>query len=293
MNQLATQHATKTSTSTRALHLWHLLSLDAPTVATLWTWFVARAAGLRLPPSALAAMFVAVWMLYAADRLLDARQLFADPLHTDELEARHLFHHRHATAFLSTLAACALVLAFLLHRLMPQALELYTILGVLLFSWFLLIHARAAGHRLPKELAVGIFFPAAVFIPTVARLPGIRLALLPHALLFAAVCTLNCLAIYAWEHPASDPDSSTAPHWTTRYATRRLRTLAAAITLAALALAAVTHTTTLWPLSCAAALSALLLLLLDRQHRRLSPLTFRAAADLALLTPLLFLWALK
>ncbi|CAN5446977.1 hypothetical protein BH10ACI4_BH10ACI4_12140 [soil metagenome] len=293
MNQLITHPAAQTTAPARALHLWHLLSLDAPTVATLWTWFVARAAGLHLPASALAAMFVAVWMLYAADRLLDARQLFSDPLHTDELEARHLFHHRHASAFLATLAACAIVLAFLLHHLLPQALELYTILGVLLFSWFLLIHARAAGNRLPKELAVGIFFPAAVFIPTVARLPQIRLALLPHALLFAAVCTLNCLAIYAWEHPASDTNSSTAAHWTTRYATRRLQTLAATITFAAIAFAAITRTTTLWPLSCAAALSALLLLLLDRQHHRLSPLTFRAAADLALLAPLLLLWALK
>ena len=105
-------------------------------------------------------MFLAVWMLYAADRLLDARQLFANPLHTEDLEARHLFHHRHATAFLTVIAFAAIALASLLHELLPQALALYAVLGTLLFAWFLLIHGR--GHaratpssglhrRLPKE----------------------------------------------------------------------------------------------------------------------------------------------
>ena len=272
----------------RALHLWHLLSLDAPTVAVLWTWFVASAVGIRLPLDALAAMFLAVWMLYAADRLLDSRQLFSDPLHTEELEARHLFHHRHAKAFFTAILLASLVLAALLRHLLPSALELYTLLGALLFSWFLLIHARAAPsagtRRLPKELAVGVFFPAAIFIPTVARHPELRPDLLPHALLFAAVCSLNCLAIYAWEHP----EPRLAAHWTTRAATRYLNVLAAGTGVTALALATVTHAT-LWPLALAAALSAFALLLLDRQHYRLTPLTLRTAADLVLLTPVLLI----
>ena len=235
-------------------------------------------------------MFLAVWMLYAADRLLDARRLFTSPLHTarldqDALEARHLFHHRHATAFLTGIALASIALAALLRHLLPQALELYAILGTLLFSWLLLIHARATNHRLPKELAVGIFFPAATFIPTVARDPALRLTLLPHALLLAAVCSLNCLCIYAWEHPTPSP----LAHWTTRHATHHLNTLATTTALAGLALAALTRQTTLWPLALAAALSAALLLTFHRLHHRLTPLTLRTTADLALLTPLLFL----
>jgi hypothetical protein len=282
MNQTQQAASTRTNTPTRALHLWHLLSLDAPTVATLWTWFAARTVHLHLLTAGLAAMFLAVWMLYAADRLLDARQLFADPLHTANLEARHLFHHRHATAFLTGILVTSLTLAELLRHLPAEALRLYAILGSLVFSWFLLIHARATTthHRLPKELAVGLAFPAAVFIPTVARHPDLRLTLLPHALLFAAVCTLNCLSIYAWEHPASSE-----AHWTTRYATRHLTTLAATTTLAGLALTIITRQ----PLAAAATLSAATLLTLHLNHRHLSPLTARAAADLALLTPLLFI----
>jgi hypothetical protein len=273
----------------RAFHLWHLLSLDAPTVATLWTWFVAATVGVHLPATALCAMFVAVWMLYAADRLLDARHLYLDPLHTEELEPRHLFHHRHSKAFLVGILLASPVRAALLRHLLPSALELYAVLGALLFSWFLLIHARAApstaaNRRLPKELAVGIFFPAAIFIPTVARHPDLRMALLPHAILFAAVCSLNCLEIYAWEHP----EPRLAAHWTTRLATRHLPGLATTVAIAPLLLAGLTRNS-LWPLALATSLSAFTLLLLDRHHRRLSPLTLRTSADLALLAPILLL----
>jgi hypothetical protein len=301
------------SVLTRTFHLWHLLSLDAPTVATLWTWFIARASGIYLPASGLAAMFLSVWMLYAADRLLDARPLFTDPLHTDNLEARHLFHHRHATRFLTIITIVAVALVPLLHDLLPQALHLYVLLATLLAAWFLLIHASAPDHRLPKELAVGLFFPAALFIPTIARRPDLRLTLLPDALLLGALCALNCLAIYAWEHPPSriaahpatqpeaqseaQPESQpnaqpkTTAHWTTRYASRHLPTLATALTFAALTLAFATRHTTLWPLALAISLSALVLLMLDRNHYHLTPLTLRATADLALITPILLLWA--
>ena len=53
------------------LVLWHLLSLDAPTVAALWTWFIAEACHVHIPLLSTLAMAVAVWTLYAADRLLD------------------------------------------------------------------------------------------------------------------------------------------------------------------------------------------------------------------------------
>ena len=288
----ATQTAIPASRPIRALHLWHLLSLDAPTVAAFWTWFVARTARVELPAATLLSMFLAVWMLYAADRLLDARQLFSHPLHTGDLEARHLFHHRHATAFLTVILACSITLAVLLPHLFPEALRLDAILAALLFGWFLLIHARpasfyAAHRRLPKEIAIGLFFPAAIFIPTIARRPDLRLALLPHVLLFAAVCSLNCLCIYAWEHP----QPHTAAHWTTRLSTRHLHRLAIAITFVGLTLTVIslaTHTAS-WPLALAATLSAASLLTLDRNHHRISPLTLRATADAALLTPLLLL----
>ncbi len=263
----------------RPLALWHLLSLDAPTVAALWTWFVATAIHVPLPIGAPATMALAVWMLYAADRLLDSLQ------HQEELEARHRFHHRHRTAFLTGIAIGSLILTVLLRPMVPEALRLYALLGSLLFAWFLLIHARIRRRsRLPKEIAVGIFFPAAVFIPTVARHPELRMLLLPYAILFAAVCSLNCLFIYAWEHPGALSHA----HWTTRYAIRHLTAITTAVLVASIATADLTHRTGPWPLALACALSAFALLALDRYRAVIQPIILRAAADLALLTPLLF-----
>ena len=269
------------------LALWHLLSLDAPSVATVWTIAVASAAGLHLPFTAPAAMFVAVWMLYAADRLLDARPLPGGQP-PPELEERHRFHHRHRRVFLIVIAVAAFVLAALLHSASPAAMRLYALLATLLGAYLLIIHARAHGTlRLPKELAVGIFFPAAIFIPTVARLPQLRLDLLPIALLLAALCSLNCLYLYAWEHPGP----RLRAHGSTRWATHHLVALtwtAAALSLLLILVSPLLtlHRGTIILTSCILA-SCLLLLLLHHLRHRINPLHLRALADLVLLTPLI------
>ncbi len=273
------------------LALWHLLSLDAPTVAALWTVFIARCAGLTLPWTAPAAMFVAVWMLYATDRLLDARPT-ADGRAPRDLEARHRFHHRHRAGFVTALSLATFLLAWLLHRTAPAALHLYTLLAALLGGWLVLIHARPMGHnshRLPKELAVGIFFPAAVFIPTVARAPHLRPDLLMAAILFGLVCTLNCLCIYAWEHPFPRNNA----HWTTRCAARHLALLATGTLLAAGLLSALRPVPPVELPALACALSTVILLALDTFRPRLSMVHLRAAADLTLLTPILLALLLR
>ena len=273
------------------LQRWHLLSLDAPTVAALWTSFIALSIPLHLPFFTPITMFLAVWLLYAADRLLDARQLLHDPLHHDPLhqdilEHRHHFHHFHRRAFLIGIGLTSIALAALLPRILPEALHLYLILGALLAGYFLLIHATGSSMRLPKEFAVGLFFAAATFIPTVARRPELRVALLPPAILFSFLCSLNCLFIYAWEHP-SGTSTPHPPHATTHIALKLLPqltlfTIGLGLSLTALGLGP-------RPLSAAATLSAALLLLLHSFHQSLSRLTLRAAADLALLTPLLLM----
>ncbi len=277
------------------LALWHLLSLDAPTIAALWTLFIALCAGISLPWVEPAAMFVAVWMLYAADRLLDAR-----PLPNNQpppgLEARHLFHHRHRRGFLALVAPTSIALVLLLHSIDPRALHLYTLLAALLGAWLLLIHARSLptpdAHRLPKELAVGLFFPAAVFIPTLARAPQLRSALVPAFLLFAAVCTLNCLFLYAWEHPHDRAHA----HWTTRWATSHILPIAFSVLTLSIAATFIgrlhpppSHLPLAGTPALACALSTAFLLLLHRLRHSIPAITLRASADLALLTPLLLL----
>ena len=270
---------------------WHLLSLDAPTVAMLWTWFLAKASHIALPAAAVAAMGLAVWMLYASDRLLDSRVLTASVSPNDhhELELRHYFHRTHRRSFRLGILAASAALTVLLPRLDAKSIHLYLVLGILLFGYFILIHANSANasqrtQRLPKELAVGLFFSAATFIPTIARAPELRAALLPAAILFAFLCSLNCLFIYAWEHPVPSPQT----HAATRIALRFLPHFAVAALLAALMIK-IADPTLSWAIPAACALSICLLVLLHRRRRRVSPTTLRAAADLCLLTPALLL----
>jgi hypothetical protein len=275
------------------LALWHLLSLDAPTIAALWTWFIASANHVSLPLSSTLAMAIAVWMLYAADRLMDARLLVVDPTHYEGLEARHYFHHRHRSAFLTGILFASITLALLLPHLEAAAIHLYVVLGGIVSGYFILIHAarsaatqQKAAHRLPKEIAVGLFFAAATFIPTVARRPDLRLPLLPVALLFATLCSLNCLYIYAWEHAGSR--SSNPPHVITQLALRNLPSLTVLLALSGAAITLFDHRGP-WPVPYAIALSAALLLLLHNHRLAIIPVTLRAAADLALTTPFLLL----
>ncbi len=316
--------AARPAVSYTPLAMWHLLSMDAPSVAALWMGFIARSAGVALSPASILSMFVAVWMLYAADRLLDARLLGSVPAQRESfsadadgsvpsLELRHYFHHRHRRPFLRGIAVAAVLLMVLLPGLPLRMLRLYVSLGALLIAWFLLIHtqetpkAEGAGSsagavgfqdspapHLPKELAVGVFFPAAIFVPTAAALPPLTRGLLAWAILFSAICTLNCFFLYRWEHPAGTTDA----HWTTAFALRHLRVLAW-LTVAAsvlLAITAAVPTLQMLPggtaVGCASALASLLLLALHAFRNRMSAVHLRAMADVALLSPLLWLLAM-
>ncbi len=287
----------------RAIVLWHLLSLDAPTVAVTWTWAIAAANHIQLPGVALLAMGVAVWMLYAADRLLDGRGLgAAGDARPGEIEARHQFHYRHRRWFRLGIVLASLALSVMLPRLPAEAMRLYLVLGGLLAGYFVLIHATPTDGgrpvlRLPKEIAVGVFFAAAVFIPTVAREPLLRLRLLPEAVLLGALCSLNCLYIFRWEHYGEHVgehagEHSPTVHWATRLALRALSWLTAEVVAAGVALAVWGSAGWVAPVACAVA-GGLLRVLDVARARWVERTVLRAAADVCLLTPLLLVpWLL-
>lgn len=76
------------------VRLWHLLSLDAPTVAAAWSLGFAKAAGVRLPAWVPLLLALVTWVVYIGDRLLDARTaLRTEQVH--QLRQRHLFHWQH------------------------------------------------------------------------------------------------------------------------------------------------------------------------------------------------------
>ncbi|MGH9585784.1 MAG: hypothetical protein ACRD3F_02450, partial [Acidobacteriaceae bacterium] len=88
---------------------WHLLSLDAPCVAVLWAWSIARALRIRLSAGPLLILFLGTWLLYVADRILDGLH----PGNSLRLRDRHLFSLRHRSGIVAAAVPLAILLAWL------------------------------------------------------------------------------------------------------------------------------------------------------------------------------------
>ena len=279
----------------RVLERWHLLSLDAPTVAALWSWFFARAMHIELPWHAPLLLALGTWLVYVADRILDGTRM--DP--SSPLRERHRFHARHRKAFLTAGAAVGAALLWLIiARMSANARFEDTVLFSAALLYLVVVHKPRLGGTgwMPKELAVGIVFAAATAVPAWSRLASgpysERFALFPAVATFAALCWLNCVAIERWENlnPSGRLQSSDA-HSTTRWAVEHFRPVT-------LILAAISGTLTvasaLWKpeavsVYLAVTTAALCLAAIDHLREKISRLHLRVAADAALLAPLILL----
>jgi len=312
----------------KLLERWHLLSLDAPTVAALWSWFFARALRIGLPWHAPLLLAIGTWLVYAADRIFDGLR---DGLRREgsTLQQRHLFHARHRTGFLAGgVAAVAALLWLIVAKMSANARYEDTVLFSAALLYLLVVHTPASksGTWLPKELAVGLVFAAATAVPAWSRLTGSQLAwlqlpagraaLAPGVAVFAALCWLNCVAIERWENPgrwgnpgiwksAASQLRPPAIHPTTRWTAEHFRPAAFALAILsgmlALASSDLDHgagAPGMIAVYFAVSGAALILAGIDfsatdwrgdRRGRRIPTLHLRIAADLALLTPLLFL----
>ena len=262
------------------MHLWHLTSLDAPTVAVVWTLAFAWTQQVRLPMWLVTSLALAAWSVYIGDRLLDARRA------NTPLRARHHFHWRHRRLFVPAALTAALVAILLVVRSMPfAARERNSVLAAAALAYFTSVHnpwnpsTNGKRTRIPKELLVGVLFTLASAIPTLTRTSGFRLDLLLEILCFVLLAWLNCYAIEFWE---------SSPVAGARTVFLYAMTLAGSTLAAALVETAAHHSRPAAILGAASA-SALLLAMLDRHRRSLSPTTLRAAADIALLTPVALL----
>ena len=261
----------------RILHLWHLTSLDAPTVAVVWALAFARAAHVALPWWIPAILALGTWSVYIGDRLLDV--YLAARRNVGPLRERHHFHWRHRRLFLAFAAVATSLSLVLILRFMPiAARERNSGLALAALLYFTGVHGKwrlPAQLRIsPKEPLVGAIFTLACAAPTWAR-AGNRLELLPAVLCFTLLAWLNCHAIEVWESVDTPPSASIDA----------LGTLLSAVCIASAGALGAFHLRGQTALLSAAAGSALLLALLDRRKDGLTPLSLRACADLALLTP--------
>ena len=290
----------------RAFALWHLTSLDAPTVAVTWLWGFAWVAHLHVDWPVPVLLAAVTWSIYVFDRLFDARaglQLTGPTA----LRDRHYFHWRHRRVLfpLALAAACAAA-GLALKFLPPAARERGTAVAAAAFVYFSGVHARRKMDRIKallpkmpasKELLVGVLFAAGCLLPAWPSLhssPGrdssIWLFWIP-GIYFAALVWLNCSSIARWESGPIEPAGGNGRSGGLTSSESGTIETAVSVALYGMLLAFVASASNLRSaeLIAAGSASALLLALLNRLRPNLTPLALRTAADLSMLTPLLLL----
>ncbi|MDR3739180.1 MAG: hypothetical protein P4L40_09185 [Terracidiphilus sp.] len=274
------QSVAHTLDTPRLLGLWHLSSLDAPTVAVVWSLALARAAEVRLPSWLPLLIALGTWAVYISDRLLDARRALRTG-ETQALRERHWFHWRHRRGLALAACAAAGLCVVLVFAEMPLAFRARnSVLAVAALVYFGGVHLPRKPRGFPalasKELLVGVLFTSGCALPALLRADSAgRTGALTAAAYLAVLAWLNCHAIDRWEgtHDA------------------RIAKRAWAVAATGLMLAWALHAAhpAAARLVTAAAVSALLLALLDLRRARMTALLLRVMADLVLLTPVLLL----
>jgi len=246
--------------------LWpNLLSLDAPIVALLWQLLFVRCfhGSLGMLPAALLA--VAVWLIYVADRTLDAWRGFIE-------QPRHEFYRRHWRTVLPIWIAALGTGAWLAWSRLPEALffegaAVASCTGLYLAAVHLA--PRLVRRANSKESAIAVLFGLGA---SLAAWPGVQTTSDVLAIaLFSGLCWMNCAAIEDFEHG------------------RELRSsvIAAAGLVALIAASLLQNHRPI--LGAAETAGALGLVLLDRTRGRYSAEALRVLADVVLLTQILFL----
>lgn len=253
--------------------LWpNLLSLDAPVVAVLWQALFARSFHAGVNPLAAALLVLAVWLIYAADRVLDAWT-------ADSHLPRHEFYRRHWRTVAPVWGVVFAVTGWLAWtRLNASLFERGTVLLAAVAVYFATVHGlrRSFLKTLwPKETAIAVLFALGA---SLAAWGEIRSAADFAAIfLFSCLCWINCMAIEQWERRSFN-------HWPIG-ATAMLVAGGAALLL-------YDHRPVLGGAEVASALAFVFLdglVTSGRGQHRLSGDALRVLADVALLSPVVFL----
>jgi hypothetical protein len=270
----------------RWLRLWHLASLDAPTVAVIWSLAFAQAASIRLPSWVPTLLALGTWAVYVGDRLLDALAAIRSG-DLSQLRERHYFHWHRRRALIPLAVSAAVIAAIIIFAVMPPQLrERDSALAVAALAYFSTVHLPHGQtirrfRPVSKELLVGVLFTAGCALPTLSRLSAHATfdaqfwLLLVAIAVFALLAWLNCYAIEQWESRASS----------------RIFVSACIVGLVSLLFALVAYhvAPNVSALLIAGSTSAFLFALFDSFRDGLSPLSLRIAADLFLLTPMFLL----
>ncbi|MEI8039627.1 MAG: hypothetical protein WCJ14_14680 [Verrucomicrobiota bacterium] len=269
----------------------NLLSLDAPLVAVAWLHIFATTWRLGyLPWQAPAILGLGVWVVYVADRLLDASMLGGTPA---ALQVRHGFHRQHQRAFGIGVVAALLAALVLVLTKMPMTIYKHLLLGGVLVAGFfglsMLASQESSEVPLTKNVVAGVTF--AFGTAMMAHIYRWEYALSDlffsrEFICFAVLCILNISAIDLWEHASRSADLEI----------RASDELALTLPLtllggAALLYALLDDQLSARPFFYAILTGSALLYILNRTRARFSIDGLRVLADVALLVPVLVFWA--
>jgi hypothetical protein len=263
----------------------NLLCLDAPIVAVAWQWLFAHTFGAHLSLALRALLFLTAWLIYLADRFADTIKLSPD----SPISLRHRFSREHMIGWWIAVVVIFIIdVSLALRTLDLQMLLLGGTLAAICGLYLFVNHSLGGRWRpIPmKEKAIGVLFAAGTTLGVVGQLPGLTISFGVAVILFAILCTFNCLSIAAWEREldAAQGKTSLLTGWPA--VAGALKSIGYGIVLAALVCAIFWRFAfVLW--FCLAA-SALLLVRLNLAPR-LARDSRTALADLVLLTPLLAL----
>ncbi len=263
----------------------NLLSLDAPLVAVAWLYIFAKTWRADYHPwEAYVSLGLVVWVIYVADRLLDASILGAG---SGNLEARHEFHQKHRGLFSIGAVIAGITALVLVVTYMSYAIYHYVLIGGVVVAGFfgLSMLSSQDADEIPhvKNILAGVAFAFGTGMMAHVYLPGLGIYELLGSrefICFAVLCILNISAIDLWEHAARATDVET----------KAFDELALTLPLtllggASLVFALLDHEMSTRPFFYAILTGAALLHVLNRSRSRFSMDALRVLADVAMLLP--------
>lgn len=268
--------------------LWiTVLSLDAPAVAVLWQMLFARSFQVQLAWSVTVLLALVVWLIYVADRLLDALKAPAEGTEA----TRHIFYRQHLWAFLFPLGGGLVLAAWMAFtqldaKTFRDGLIILLAVGIYLLAVHLV---RPEREWLPKEMLVGVLFALGTCFPVWERMDSDFASMVGPFLMFTALCWMNCAAIEYEEWTRLRGRRFGQPHPWTVWMGNQFLLISIATGAIALGFVLVEVGGGRWQLSAAELMSALAFALIRYKQESLSIDQFRVLVDIALFTPLFFL----
>jgi hypothetical protein len=176
----------------------NLVCLDAPLVAICWQWIFAHSFDLSVPMGHQAALFLTAWIIYLADRFGDSVSLVTG----QPGSVRQQFCLQHKSIWIvSVICVAAIDLILVLRAVNHETAVPGAVLGTFTIGYLAINHARSEiWETIPvKEFAIGSLFAAGTLLGVTPHVFAEGSTMIFAAILFASLCSLNCVSIAIWE----------------------------------------------------------------------------------------------